>query len=122
MWSGQRRCFIGRFPHRRLRCVPRHRQSGEIHYASVRVHQERRYPGRVAATDLTNPDFATLAQAHGLGSETVTRTEEFPAAFERAAAAGRATIIELRTDHDRVGARTVLSRLREQAVSSADRR
>jgi acetolactate synthase-1/2/3 large subunit len=54
-------------------------------------------------------------------SETVIRTDEFPAAFERAATAGRATIIELRTDPDRVGARTVLSQLREQAASSPDR-
>lgn len=90
-------------------------------YASVRIHQERRHPGRVVATDLTNPDFATLAHAHEMRSETVIRTEEFPAAFERAASAGRATIIELRTDPDRVGARTVLSELREQAVSSPDR-
>ena len=90
-------------------------------YASVRVHQERRHPGRVVATDLTNPDFATLAHAHEMRSETVIRTEEFPAAFERAASAGRATIIELRTDPDRVGARTVLSALREQAVSSPER-
>ena len=87
-------------------------------YASVRIHQERRHPGRVVATDLTNPDFPTLAQAHEMRSEFVTRTDEFPAAFERAATAGRATIIELRTDPDRVGARTVLSELREQAASS----
>ena len=90
-------------------------------YASVRVHQERRHPGRVVATDLTNPDFAILAQAHEMRSELVTRTDEFPAAFERAATAGRATIIELRTDPDRVGARTVLSELREQAASSPHR-
>ena len=90
-------------------------------YASVRIHQERRHPGRTVATDLTNPDFATLAQAHGMQSETVVRTDEFPAAFERAASAGRATIIELRTDPDRVGARTVLSELRAQAASSPNR-
>ena len=90
-------------------------------YASVRVHQERRHPGRAVATDLTNPDFATLARAHGMRSETVTRTDEFPAAFDRAAAAGRATIIELRTDPDRVGARTVLSELREQGAASTHR-
>ena len=90
-------------------------------YASVRVHQERRHPGRAVATDLTNPDFAMLARAHEMRSETVIRTGEFPAAFERAATGARATIIELRTDPDRVGARTVLSELREQAASAPDR-
>ena len=90
-------------------------------YASVRIHQERRHPGRTVATDLTNPDFATLARAHGMQSETVVRTDEFPAAFERAASADRATIIELRTDPDRVGARTVLSELRARAALSSDR-
>jgi len=90
-------------------------------FASVRVHQERRHPGRAVATDLTNPDFPMLARAHGLGSETVTRTEEFPAAFERATASGRATIIELRTGADRVGARTALSDLRREAAARSGR-
>ena len=69
-------------------------------YGTIRMHQEREYPGRDIATELVNPDFAALARAYGAHGELVTRTDEFLPAFERAAAAGRAAVIELRTDPD----------------------
>lgn len=65
---------------------------------TIRMHQEREYPGRPIATDLLNPDFVGLAQAFGAHAERVSRSEDFPAAFERARAAGRAALIELRVD------------------------
>jgi acetolactate synthase-1/2/3 large subunit len=65
---------------------------------TIRMHQEREYPNRVSATDLANPDFVAFAQAFGAYGERVERTEDFPAAFARAQAAGRAALIELRTD------------------------
>ncbi len=58
----------------------------------------RHYPGRTIGTDLTNPDFAALAKAYGAFGETVTETEEFAPAFERALAANTAAVIELRMD------------------------
>ena len=69
-------------------------------YGTIRMHQDREYPGRSIATELVNPDFAALARAYGAHGELVTRTDEFLPAFERAAAAGRAAVIELRTDPD----------------------
>jgi acetolactate synthase I/II/III large subunit len=69
-------------------------------YGTIRMHQEREYPGRSIATELVNPDFAALARAYGAHGELVTRTDEFLPAFERAVAAGRAAVIELRTDPD----------------------
>ncbi len=65
-------------------------------YGTIRLHQERRYPGRVIATEVVNPDFARLAEAYGAHGEVVTRTEQFAAAFERASTAGRPALIELR--------------------------
>jgi acetolactate synthase-1/2/3 large subunit len=65
-------------------------------YGTIRMHQERAYPGRVVATDLVNPDFAALARAFGAHGEAVARTEDFPEAFERALAAGRPALLELR--------------------------
>ncbi len=65
---------------------------------TIRMHQEREYPGRTIATSLTNPDFVALARAFGAHAERVDRTEDFPAAFSRAAAAGVAALIELRVD------------------------
>ncbi len=51
-------------------------------YGTIRMHQERRFPGRVVGTTLKNPDFAALAAAYGAFSATVSRTEEFAPAFE----------------------------------------
>ncbi|RKP57702.1 thiamine pyrophosphate-binding protein [Pararobbsia silviterrae] len=65
---------------------------------TIRMHQEREYPGRVSATRLANPDFISLARAFGAHAERVERTEDFPAAFERARRAGVPAVIELRTD------------------------
>src|SRR5690606_8840025 len=56
-------------------------------YGTIRMHQERHYPGRVSGTDLVNPDFAALARAYGGHGEAVERGEDFPAALDRALAA-----------------------------------
>jgi len=66
--------------------------------ATIRMHQEREYPGRVSATQLANPDFVALAQAFGAHAEFVERTEDFAAAFARARQAGRPALLELRAD------------------------
>lgn len=65
---------------------------------TIRMHQERRFPGRVIATDLVNPDFAALAQAYGVAGEWVRRTEDFPDALARARAIGGPALIALATD------------------------
>ncbi len=67
-------------------------------YGTIRMHQERNYPGRVSGTGLVNPDFAALARAYGGHGEIVERTDQFPAALERALAAGRPALVELRLD------------------------
>lgn len=65
---------------------------------TIRMHQEREYPNRVSATDLANPDFIAFARSFGAHAERVERTEDFPAAFERARDAGMPALIELRMD------------------------
>ncbi|MCQ8190270.1 thiamine pyrophosphate-dependent enzyme [Streptomyces rugosispiralis] len=67
-------------------------------YGTIRQHQEQHYPGRVSGTGLVNPDFAAYARAFGAHGETVTTTEEFAPALERALAVGTAALIELRTE------------------------
>ena len=64
-------------------------------YGTIRMHQERQFPGRVVGTDLVNPDFAALAHAFGAHGERVERTEDFEAAFERALASGKPAVLEL---------------------------
>ncbi len=84
-------------------------------YGTIRMHQERNYPGRVSGTDLSNPDFAALARAHGLHGETVESTEDFPAAFERCNAAGVPSLIEIRIDPEAITPRQSLSQIRSEA-------
>ena len=84
-------------------------------YGTIRMHQEREYPGRVFGTQLRNPDFATYARAFGGHGETVERTEDFAPAFERAQASGKPALIELKIDPDAITPATTLSAIREKA-------
>lgn len=65
-------------------------------YGTIRMHQERNYPGRVSGTEMVNPDFAALARTYGGHGETVERDADFPAALERARGAGCPAILDLR--------------------------
>lgn len=67
-------------------------------YGTIRMHQEKRFPGRVSGTNIGGPDFVGLAKSFGASGERVTSAEDFPAAFERALLAGTPAVIELMTD------------------------
>jgi acetolactate synthase-1/2/3 large subunit len=85
-------------------------------YGTIRMHQEREYPARVHGTALANPDFVLLARPSGAHGELVEDTSQFAAAFERAAAAGKPALIELRIDPQAITPNTTLDALREQAL------
>lgn len=87
-------------------------------YGTIRMHQERSYPGRVSGTDLHNPDFAALARAYGLHAETVSATEQFAGAFERCEASGKPALIEVQIDPEALTPRMTLSQIREKALAS----
>jgi acetolactate synthase-1/2/3 large subunit len=84
-------------------------------YGTIRMHQERNYPGRVSGTDLHNPDFVALAQAYGLHGELVTVTAGFEPAFERCLAMPRPCLIEVRVDPEALTPRLSLSQIRAQS-------
>jgi acetolactate synthase-1/2/3 large subunit len=67
-------------------------------YGTIRMHQQKLYPGRVSATNLVNPDFVAYARAFGGHGERVERTEEFAPAFERALASGKPAILHCLLD------------------------
>ncbi len=87
-------------------------------YGTIRMHQERRFPGRVSATALRNPDFAALARAYGGHGETVERTEEFAPAFERAVATGLPSIIHVKVATDASTPTASLTQLRASALAA----
>jgi acetolactate synthase-1/2/3 large subunit len=86
-------------------------------YGTIRMHQEREYPGRVAGSDLFNPDFAALARAYGWAAASVQRTEAFAPALEEMLAAGRPALLHLRLDADVSTSRTTLGAIRAAALA-----
>ena len=86
-------------------------------YGTIRMHQEREYPGRVSGTELVNPDFAAYARAFGGHGETVERSADFAPAFQRAVASGKPAIIELRIDPEAITPSATLSGLRAAALA-----
>ncbi|HEY3799539.1 MAG TPA: thiamine pyrophosphate-binding protein [Caulobacteraceae bacterium] len=87
-------------------------------YGTIRMHQEREYPGRVIATDLKNPDFAAYARAFGGFGATVERTADFAPAFEAAVASGQPAIIHVKFDPDGISPTATLSGIRAQALAA----
>ena len=87
-------------------------------YGTIRMHQERDYPGRVHGTNFTNPDFAALARAYGAHGETVTETTQFAAALERSIASGKPSVIEVVIDPQAITTQTTLDALREKALKA----
>jgi acetolactate synthase-1/2/3 large subunit len=85
-------------------------------YGTIRMHQEREYPGRVSATALRNPDFAALARSYGGHGETVRQTGEFGPALERARASGKATIIHCLIDPEAITPARSLADIRTAAL------
>ncbi len=86
-------------------------------YGTIRMHQERHYPGRVVGTDLRNPDFVAYARAFGAHGALVERSEDFPAALDEALACGRPAVIELRVDPQAITPRQTLDEIRAAAGS-----
>jgi acetolactate synthase-1/2/3 large subunit len=81
-------------------------------YGTIRMHQERHFPGRVVATELVNPDFVAYAEAFGAFAARIERTEDFAPAFEAALAEGRPALLQLRVDPEAITPRATLGQIR----------
>ena len=95
-------------------------------FGTIRMHQERDYPGRVSGTSLHNPDFAALARAYGGHGEVVEKTEEFAPAFERALAHANErklpAVIELRYDGNLITPNATLEAISRAAAEAKAKR
>ncbi|MFC7539736.1 thiamine pyrophosphate-dependent enzyme [Siccirubricoccus deserti] len=87
-------------------------------YGTIRMHQERHYPGRVSATQLTNPDFARFIESFGGHGEIVEATDQLVPAVKRAMASGKPAIVEVRTNPEQVTNRSTIEQLRAQAAKA----
>jgi acetolactate synthase I/II/III large subunit len=86
-------------------------------YGTIRMHQERDYPGRIIATDLRNPDFVAYALAFGGYGAVVEKSADFPAAFAAAHASGKPSIIHLKIDPEAITPATTLTGIREKSLA-----
>lgn len=85
-------------------------------YGTIRMHQEKHYPGRVSGTELANPDFAAFARSFGAVGETVEETGQFAAAFARCRASGKPAVIDVRIDPQAITPNTTLAKIRAAAT------
>jgi acetolactate synthase-1/2/3 large subunit len=88
-------------------------------YGTIRMHQEREYPGRPIATELRNPDFAAYAKTFGGFGVSVESTADFAAAFAAARTSGMPSIIHLKIDPEAITPTTTLSDIRKRALAPA---
>ena len=88
-------------------------------YGSIRMHQEKNYPGRVSATDILGPDFVKLAEAYGCHAERVERTEQFAGAFERCLDADVPSVLEIVLDPEILTTEGTLSAIRDRALAQS---
>ncbi len=86
-------------------------------YGTIRMHQEREYPGRISATELRNPDFSAYARAFGGFGVSVERTEDFPAAFKAAQASGKPAIVRLVIDPEAITPGMTLGKIRAKSLA-----
>ena len=87
---------------------------------TIRMHQEREFPGRVCATELLKPDFDPYARAFVGFGVVVNETSEFPAAFKPARELGLPSIIHLKIDPDAILPAATLSGIRERALQQEE--
>ena len=88
-------------------------------FGTIRMHQEREYPNRVAGTALHNPDFCALARAYGYAGARVTRTDEFEPALLAALQRPQGTLIEVMLDPQVISTRGTLDAITQAALERA---
>jgi acetolactate synthase-1/2/3 large subunit len=88
-------------------------------YGTIRMHQEREYPGRTIGTSLANPDFAAYAASFGGVGLKVEATADFAAAFRAAERCGKPAIIHLKIDPEAATPMSTLSKIRAQSIRAA---
>ncbi|HUQ29089.1 MAG TPA: thiamine pyrophosphate-binding protein [Usitatibacter sp.] len=91
-------------------------------YGTIRMHQEKHYPGRVIGTDIVNPEFAVFARSFGCVGELVAETSQFAPALARAMASGKPAVIELRIDPQAITPNTTLEKIRAAALAGRSHR
>jgi acetolactate synthase-1/2/3 large subunit len=75
-------------------------------YGTIRMHQERDYPGRVSGTALTNPDFVKLGESYGMFATRVDKASDFKKLWSEVLKSGKAALIEIKMDPRQISTRS----------------
>jgi acetolactate synthase-1/2/3 large subunit len=86
-------------------------------YGTIRMHQEKHYPGRVSGTEIQNPHFAAFARSFGCMGEIVEDTSQFAPAMERCLASGKPAVIDVKMDPQAITPNTTIDKLRTAALA-----
>ena len=86
--------------------------------ATIRMHQERNYPGRVSGTDIGGPNFVELAHSYGAFGERVEATADFASAWARADAFDGPAVLELMIDPEAISPAMSLTEMRAKALDA----
>jgi acetolactate synthase I/II/III large subunit len=86
-------------------------------YGTIRMHQEKNYPGRVSGTDIQNPHFAAFARSFGAMGEIVEDTAQFAPAMERCLASGKPAVIDVKIDPQAITPNTTIEKIRSHALA-----
>jgi acetolactate synthase-1/2/3 large subunit len=85
---------------------------------TIRMHQEREYPGRISATTLQNPDFAAYARAFGAFGATIEKTADFAPAFEAAQKSGKPALLSVKVDPEAITIANSITAIREKSLAA----
>ena len=85
-------------------------------YGTIRMHQEREFPGRTRHTGLVNPDFTGLAESMGFHAEKITKTEEFADSFTRCLKSGKPALVHIPLDPEAIAPGSTLSEIRQRGL------
>ncbi|MEO1471860.1 MAG: thiamine pyrophosphate-dependent enzyme, partial [Pseudomonadota bacterium] len=88
-------------------------------YGTIRMHQERHYPGRVSATRIDNPDYVAIGGAYGMHAERVVETAGIEGALDRALASPTGALVELVQPVEALTPRETLSEMRARALAAS---
>ncbi|WP_233128010.1 thiamine pyrophosphate-dependent enzyme, partial [Brevirhabdus pacifica] len=87
-------------------------------YGTIRLHQERDHPGRVAGTDLVNPDFAQWARSFGAGGFVVGQGDDVDAVVRDFLAHDGAAVLHVRASAQAISAFATIDEINRRATAS----
>lgn len=89
--------------------------SNNATYGTIRLHQEKGFPGRISGTGLTNPDFAAWGRAFGALGITISKGDDVASRIAEALAHDGPVVIQVNSSTEAISAYISISQIRAKA-------